>query len=69
MSEHRPFALPGARPQYGPDKTVDVVHIDLYLRPDIERARLDGVCTTTVRGVEGAVSRLVLDAVDIEVRW
>jgi aminopeptidase N len=68
LSDHRAFALPGARPQYGPDKTVDVVHIDLRLWPDIERERLDGVCTTTVRAIEDAVPRLVLDAVDLAVR-
>ncbi len=68
MSDHRPFALPGARPQYGPDKVVDVVHIDLRLQPDIERKRLDAVCTTTVRAIEDGVARLVLDAVDLDVR-
>ncbi|HEV3086084.1 MAG TPA: M1 family aminopeptidase [Candidatus Elarobacter sp.] len=68
MSDHRPFALPGARPQYGPDKVVDVVHIDLRLRPDIEAKRLDAVCTTTVRAIEDGVARLVLDAVDLDVR-
>ena len=68
MSDHRPFALPGARPQYGPDKVVDVVHIDLRLQPDIGRKRLDAVCTTRVRAIEDGVARLVLDAVDLDVR-
>ena len=67
MSEHRPFALPGARLQYGPDKVVDVLHIHLELRPDIERRRLDAHCTTTVQAIEDEVSRLVLDAVDLQV--
>jgi len=67
LSDHRPFALPGSSPQYGPDKNVDVLHIDLHLRPDIDRKRLDGVCTTTVRAIEDGVSRLVLDAVDLQV--
>jgi aminopeptidase N len=67
LSDHRPFALPGAQPQYGPDKVVDVLHIDLHLRPDLERRRLDGVATTTVRAIEDGVSRLVLDAIDLEV--
>ncbi len=68
MSDHRPFALPGATPQYGPDKAVDVLHIDLQLRPDLERHRLDGICTTRVRAIEDGVHRLVLDAVDLDVR-
>ncbi|GAC1575017.1 MAG: M1 family aminopeptidase [Candidatus Elarobacter sp.] len=67
MSDHRLFALPGTRAQYGPDKMVDVLHIDLYLRPDIERRRLDARCTTTVRAIEDGVHRLVLDAVDLTV--
>jgi aminopeptidase N len=67
MSERRPFALPGARPQYGPDKTVDVLHIDLRLRPDLETKRLDAVCTTTVRAIEDGVELLALDAVDLRV--
>jgi aminopeptidase N len=67
LSDHRPFALPGARPQYGPDKVVDVLHIDLHLRPDLDAKRLDAVCTTTVRAIEDGVGRLVLDAVDLEV--
>jgi aminopeptidase N len=67
LSDHRPFALPGARPQYGPDKVVDVLHIDLRLRPDLEAKRLDAVCTTTVRAIEDGVARLALDAVDLEI--
>jgi aminopeptidase N len=67
LSEHRRFALPGARLQYGPDKVVDVLHIHLDLRPDVERRRLDAHCTTTVRAIEDDVSRLVLDAVDLQV--
>jgi len=65
MSDHRPFALPGARPQYGPDKVVDVLHIHLDLRPDLERKRLDAVCVTTVRAIEDGVAQLRLDAVDL----
>ncbi len=66
-SDHRAFALPGARPHYGPDKAVAVEQIDLRLSPDIENERLDGVCTTTVRALDEDVDRLVLDAVDFEV--
>jgi aminopeptidase N len=68
LSDHRPFALPGARPQYGLDKLVNVLHIDLHLRPDVGAKRLDGVATITVRAIEDGVARLVLDAVDLEVR-
>ena len=64
---HRAFALPGARSQYGPDKIVDVEHIELYLEPDLERHTLEGVCTTTVRPFDEPVGRLELDAVDLEI--
>lgn len=63
----RPFALPGARPQYGPDKVVDVEHIDLHLTPNVDEARLVARCTTTVRAFDEPVERLVLDAVDLAV--
>ncbi|HET6276630.1 MAG TPA: M1 family aminopeptidase [Candidatus Cybelea sp.] len=65
--EDHPFALPGARPQYGPDKLVSVEHIDLHLTPDLARESLDGVATITVRAFDEPVSRLTLDAVDLEV--
>ena len=67
MSEHRAFALAGARPHYGPDKIVDVVHIDLHLRPDFAAKTLHGVCTQTVEAIEDGVGALRLDAVDLEV--
>ena len=67
-NDHRRFALPGASPQYGPDKVVAVEHIDLDLTPDIGAETLDGVCTTTVRALDEPVKRLSLDAVDLEIR-
>ncbi len=66
-NEHHAFALPGARPQYGPDKLVSVEHIDLHLTPDLQAETLDGVCTTTVRALDEPVPRLTLDAIDLEV--
>ncbi len=64
----RPFALPGAESRYGPDKVVDVEHIDLHVTPNIERAVLDVRCTTTIRALDEAVEWLALDAVDLDVR-
>jgi len=66
-SAHREFALPGSALRYGPDKIVDVEHIDLYLRPDLERAQLDGICTIGLRALDEPVSSLALDAVDLQV--
>jgi len=64
---HRPFALPGSRPHYGPDKTVAVEHIDLHLTPNLAKRRLDGVVTTTVRALDEPVASLTLNAVDIAI--
>ena len=66
-NEHQPFALPGAHPQYGPDKLVAVEHIDLHLTPDMATESLDGICTMTVRALDEPVSRLTLDAVDLAI--
>ena len=65
--DHQQFALPGARPQYGPDKIVDVEHIDLHVTPHFDTQSLDGVCTLTVRAIDRPVTRLVLDAVDLAI--
>ncbi len=67
MSEHRPFALAGARPQYSPDKVVDVVHIDLLLRPEFATKTLNGMCTQTVQAIEDGVRSVRLDAVDLDI--
>jgi aminopeptidase N len=66
-NEHLAFALPGARPHYGPDKLVEVEHIDLHLTPHLDEGSLDGVCTTRVRALDEPVSRLTLNAVDLEI--
>lgn len=67
MSERRRFALPDARANFGPDRSVEVRHITLDLRPDIELRRLDGCATTTVQAIEDGVGLLVLDAVDLRI--
>ena len=64
----RAFALPGSRPQYGPDRPLRVRHIDLQLRPDLDAETIEGVCTTTVQAVDDGVNAIVLDAVDLELQ-
>ena len=63
----RAFPLPGARHQYGPDKTLDVIHIDLWLRPDLAARRLDAVCTLTLEAIDEDVASVRLDATDLRV--
>ena len=67
MTERLPFALPGARPHYGPDRVVAVEHIDLHVRPDFAAKTLHGVVTTRVRAIEDGVRALELDAVDLTI--
>src|SRR5579884_1922512 len=66
---HRAFALPGSALRYGPDKAVDVLHIDLHLTPDLEAASLEGLCTLTLRALDEPVAFLALDAVDLRIAW
>jgi aminopeptidase N len=65
--DRRPFALPGATAQYGPDKTVDVVHIDLHLVPDLDTHTMRGTCTTTVEAIDDGLASLALDIVDLRI--
>jgi len=63
----RSFPLPGSRPQYGPDKSVDILHIDLHVTPDLERKALAGVCTTNIEAIDEGVRELRFDAVDLAI--
>src|SRR5258706_16031156 len=63
----RPFALPGARPRYAPDRACDVQHIRLELRLDVADRRIDGVCRSTVAPIVADVQSLELDAVEMDI--
>jgi len=67
LNDRFPFALPGARAQYGPDRVVRVEHIDLWLRPEFATKTVHGRVTTSVRAIEDGVSMLRLDAVDLQI--
>jgi aminopeptidase N len=67
LTDRLPFALPGARPHYGPDRVVRVEHLDLHLRPVFATKTLHGEITTRVRAVEDGVRTLRLDAVDLTI--
>ena len=67
MTDRLPFALPGARPHYGPDRVVRVEHLDLHLRPVFDTKTLHGEVTTRVRAIEDGVRSLRLDAVDLTI--
>jgi aminopeptidase N len=65
--DRRTFTLPGAQLQYGPDRPLRVINIDLELRPDLDARIIDGLCTTLIEAVDDGVDHIVLDAIDLEI--
>ncbi len=64
--EARPFALPGARAAYAPDRVVEPLRISLDVRLDLPRGRVAGTARHRVRVLRDEASRLRLDAVALE---
>jgi aminopeptidase N len=64
---YKEFALPGARPQYMPDKPGNVEHIALIVSIDLEAKSLTGSCRIRLRVIDGGVRTLRLDAVEMQV--
>ena len=61
------FFLPESKPQFAPDRLVDVEHIKLEIHVDLPSKTLKGTCTTTFRGVAPMVGKLTFDAIDLKV--
>ncbi len=59
------FFIPEAKPQYAPDRLVDVEQIKLDIAVDLPAKTLKGTCTTTFRGVAPATGKLTFDALDL----
>jgi aminopeptidase N len=64
----RPFALPGAKARYAPDKVVHVEHYRLELVLQFEESRIAGTASITVSPILDDVKRLELDAVELEIQ-
>ena len=64
----RDFALPGAKPQYVPDRPGRVRHIALDLALDLAQQRFDATCTISLQPVRSGIARLELDAVGLQIR-
>ncbi|EGJ33805.1 MULTISPECIES: M1 family metallopeptidase [Moorena] len=64
---HKSFELPGARPQYNPDRPGQVEHIFLDLTLDIPLQRVSGTCTITLKPIRNGIKQLVLDAVNLTI--
>lgn len=60
------FALPGAKPQYAPDRPLDTRHIRLDLTLKLTQKSLAGSCTTTLAAIDDHVTSMVFDAVNFK---
>jgi aminopeptidase N len=66
-SPYKSFSLPGARPQYNPDKPGLVEHISLNLDLDLEAESIAGQCVVRMVTLEEGVRSLALDAVHMTI--
>src|SRR5689334_8245316 len=63
---HRPFALPGVRPRYAPDRAFQVRHLRLELALDWEKKAVAGRATLALRRLHAA-RQIELDAVEMDI--
>ena len=61
------FELPGAKPNYNPDRPGQVNHIFLDLVLDFPRQSFAGTCTISLTPVRSGIKQLTLDAVDLKI--
>src|SRR4051812_31598912 len=62
-----PFALPGARATFTPDRTVDVRHLRIEVALDFDAGAVDGACTLTLAAINDGSARVALDAVEMTI--
>lgn len=61
------FFLTESKPQYAPDRLVDIENIKLELNVDLPSKHLKATCTTDYKAVAAGVGKLVFDAIDLVV--
>ena len=66
-NNRKSFQLPGAKPQYNPDRPGAVKDIILDLILDIPNKSFKGNCTTTVIPVRKGITAITLDAVELKI--
>src|SRR5450755_1969741 len=64
----RPFALPGAKPRYAPDRPARVDHIALTVSFDFDAKTLFGKCATTFTAVGKTIDAVELDAAQLTIK-
>ncbi len=62
---HLPFALPGARASFAPDRVCDVKHLKVEVALDFERRSVEGVCTQSLVVLNDGPTRLIVNAVEM----
>ena len=65
LGDAQPFALPGARAVFAPDRICDVRHIKIEVSVDFEKAHVDGICTQWLTVLNDGPCRLSLNAVEM----
>src|SRR3954469_1805828 len=60
-----PFALPGAKASFAPDRVCDVEHVKIEVAIDFERRSVEGVCTQSLVVLNDGPTRLSLNAVEM----
>jgi aminopeptidase N len=66
-NNRKSFELPGAKPHYNPDRPGQVNHIFLDLILDIPGRSFQGICHITLTPIRQGITRLTLDAIDLEI--
>ncbi|MFN0117453.1 MAG: M1 family aminopeptidase [Elusimicrobiota bacterium] len=61
------FTLKGSSASYAPDRTFDTEHIKLAIEIDLNKEKLWGRCTTTLKAIVDGVSIMTFDAVHFEI--
>ncbi len=64
---HKSFRLPESRPHYLPRKDFHTAHVKIELTLDFVRKRLSGACTLYVEAVRPGLSRVWLDARELDI--
>jgi aminopeptidase N len=67
-SARRPFALPGAKPRYAPDRPAAIQHIALTLSFDFKAHILFGSCRTTFAAVGKPLRSIEMDADHLHIK-
>jgi aminopeptidase N len=65
VGDAQPFALPGSRAVFAPDRVCHVRHLKVEVSLDFERRRVEGVCTQELTVLNDGPTRLVLDGVEM----